>query len=771
MKADNHSTSSIPVSQPSVQPSTQSTAKKKADSKPISGLSPEKVITNTPKASEKSVTFKSLMSRLIKRNASEKASLPGNNEKLLFDRIVSRIKGSKKTRGQELNNSAPLESKPLNQRRIEFFHSTKQQIIRLINRVRGEPGKEQAEKMQEIFADLAGGAKFHLLDKGIGCSDDPKARIAAAIMVEAGLAKFDKRSTDTAKVIIFKRPENLEAQKIKVARLMEVLKRGVPGLQQPENAVTTQGRFNWVKAVTELPIDNRVDLLAADEVVQSGGGYRISKGFQELNRSVHGTMSTPAKTLWFWQNRFNHLARISQHSQGRALLQNTTETSGSQTLKSLMNKVDQGLNNIAIELNKNDQKQRAEKFSVNQSHFTQCLWYMEKLSDIAPISPDLKTEIRIAMEEFQAVFAPTPVEYSRGSSEEAKRKGNPAGFRNYGNTCFVNGALKPLLASLSMGDIQFLKEDNNETGSIKNLKSAFVELVASYHEQSEPGQTTENALKNLLEACRDCAQSGESDIFKGLFPKNPVKAIIPIKQQDASEFSGELVNLLKLNEQPEMSIICTNKRFTAMDAGKELSRSSEQYPVPQSFMYATMDVDDSHFQQCIDRCMEGELSGVNWDTDSGVKALTTRVRVEYAVDIDRFKTLNIYLNSFRYDPAKGAMVKDEALARKVLENSDEFLTIPVFDKNNKSLTPYTALLQLNGVTFHRGSSLHSGHYTAATNENGQWVSHNDSTVKAIPNLQHAGGTPYLLSFKVVDILPPQPNALVDTLEHEGQQNL
>ncbi|WP_145912686.1 hypothetical protein [Endozoicomonas montiporae] len=42
---------------------------------------------------------------------------------------------------------------------------------------------------------------------------------------------------------------------------------------------------------------------------------------------------------------------------------------------------------------------------------------------------------------------------------------------------------------------------------------------------------------------------------------------------------------------------------------------------------------------------------------------------------------------------------------------------------------------------------------AATCENGQWFRHNDKKITAVDDVKHEEGTPYLLSYKVVDMLP------------------
>ncbi len=340
-------------------------------------------------------------------------------------------------------------------------------------------------------------------------------------------------------------------------------------------------------------------------------------------------------------------------------------------------------------------------------------------------------------------------------------KVNNRGFENYSNTCFFNSALKLLLANLAVTDIQFLQVNNNESESIKSLKSAFVNLAQSYHKAPEAKQTTDQALRGLLNACIDCGASGESYVFQTMFPEHPEYFYddFYVEQQDASEFLGELMRLLKLNEQPEMSVMLMNKHFTAEYAGNKLSRRSEQDCLPSPYLSVNLQSGDTSWQQCIDCCLKEDELDLKWATLDGEKWLLSSVRLDYAVDIDRFKTLNINLSLFQYDQETGEMLKQDAVARKLLDNSDLFITIPVHDKNHPDGIPHTAFLQLNGLILHQGSRVDNGHYTAVINENGQWVSHNDEIVSAIPYLQYEPGTPYVLSFKVIDIVPPGHDAM------------
>ena len=362
----------------------------------------------------------------------------------------------------------------------------------------------------------------------------------------------------------------------------------------------------------------------------------------------------------------------------------------------------------------------------------------------------------------------------------------PPGFPNFGNTCFINGSLKALLAAVPTESLEKLREQTFSNDHHDNIRKHFVDLADMY--QGKTDQPVNVPLKNLLQSCWKLGQTNQdgANVFKTLFPSDPARGI---RQQDASEFLGALMDILQLNKQPETSFELTGwvrGDFTEHGLGYLNRPGSDTMATDHSsLVQVPLGVDKTgdkpDLQQCVSSYQKPEDRGaLYWNMAdaksagyqpgtstvldrqfySGFEKFDSSGVSQLEVDVKSLKTLGLQLGVFDYTNQGGQLrsQKQAGRVRDIMRHSQQQqLHLTVTDA--KSRVPHALTLEPVSICYHHGNSPDSGHYTAVTWEQGNIFHHDDKKVKALKNMSQVKGEPYLMFYRVVGTPQPLPQAI------------
>ncbi|MGB0360296.1 MAG: hypothetical protein ACPGEF_02670, partial [Endozoicomonas sp.] len=344
------------------------------------------------------------------------------------------------------------------------------------------------------------------------------------------------------------------------------------------------------------------------------------------------------------------------------------------------------------------------------------------------------------------------------------------GFINYGNTCFINSSLKGILYGFppslfdSLAIIRF-------DAARQPIQKALLDLNKRIHSSQQ--EAVDHELKALIRACyRYKDPETNEEPFQALLHANPAH----IGQQDAQEFIETLMTVLKFNNNPTASF--TNPDKISLSFGDEfrahhfrdqestqvlrLPLTNHETDTVQTIINKTLnqpiELSDDEFlvekwaKANIEKGKTGSLSSkahLNGQTMNTLKdaneAMVIQQESILMADLDPAALTSITIHLSGGKSPEGASVLKEAL------NQD--LVIPVYERNNEAMEKQNVRFQLKSVCLHTGTDC-QGHYTAAvkhsSNDNHQWLLHNDTGLELITSPSEVSGSPYLLFYERVN---------------------
>lgn len=284
----------------------------------------------------------------------------------------------------------------------------------------------------------------------------------------------------------------------------------------------------------------------------------------------------------------------------------------------------------------------------------------------------------------------------------AKDLDSVCGFRNLGNTCYANSALKFLI--FSMGDerlIGHLKSFAEKTPDPAKKEAAekFIAVV-------EASMSEKGPLITELREFFSCLQ--KLDAFRGF-------KIVGV-QHESHEFLAKVAEIFDFSQLPDRSVTL-QQRLVRGDMQREPSGEPEFFSVFQvSGADAHATVQDIVNGACEPEEVEYRFEGEKQSSPA------TRVKQWMVSDIESFQHFNIYLETLNYDLELGRQ------SRTTLENTsfNDDLVLQVLDEKTNSHWKVT--FAPREVIVHSGGDDGGHYYMYAKQDKGGWVKHNDSTV-------------------------------------------
>ena len=427
--------------------------------------------------------------------------------------------------------------------------------------------------------------------------------------------------------------------------------------------------------------------------------------------------------IQYWENFCLALKNEAKSEKGK---------SGLRVVKEEFKKNVKNLNNSAFneELEKNDDFKEFIDFHNNT------LNSLESLPDVNPLHPSplippphispltaladaVATEVEEAarlLEEFGSESEVDEIAVEQEASIKTSNTYNQRGFKNIGNSCYMNTALQVLLGSFNLDDSLIKNPDMERSEEQKNNTQAVIDSFKKLRDAWNNGNPSEEQLKKFNSAL--CTR----------YPDNFSKG----KQCDATEVVSSLIQSLGLDDG--FVVPCTQTITDIKD--KELSKtSSKDFPLA----LALGDDSKTTMQDLIDLYQKKE----NLTGDDQYKYNRKKIDAIKKVEITPGATSDILTFSL-----------------KRFENTQ--------NKNKKSIV-INEDIKIMGETYRvKSIGIHSGahnvgHYFAYNRDGEDWFCMDDFTVSKVSQedvLEMASGITdsncqaYFLTYEKVKIGEP-----------------
>lgn len=318
------------------------------------------------------------------------------------------------------------------------------------------------------------------------------------------------------------------------------------------------------------------------------------------------------------------------------------------------------------------------------------------------------------------------------------------GFANLGNTCYANSALKFLMFSIGIPQLnehlQGVIDRSYDEGK-KLCAEKFMNVInASIVNNPNSGNrfVDDYVEKELTEFFEELQKQ---PAFGNMDGSGEVGFKIVGEQQDARDFLARVTDLFKLNGK-DFSPINLESKWTH----NGLERNASDNPAPAYYKIVTVNDSSTSLQEIIDKSYAAEHGvTVRWNSDDVENVQATKIHQWVVDEIGKLDRFNLNIEAVQDGPV-------DSPAKKLNLQSIDFnskVKMPVLDKSTNQT--WMVSFEPREVVIHDGS-VNGGHYYMYSKREQPalgWAKHDDRQVlskhEIAPEEQ-----PKLISFAVVE---------------------
>lgn len=307
------------------------------------------------------------------------------------------------------------------------------------------------------------------------------------------------------------------------------------------------------------------------------------------------------------------------------------------------------------------------------------------------------------------------------------------GFRNLGNTCYANSALKFLIHAMGEGGLMNHLADFARTTQDPAKREAAEKLMDVVDSSLGRAEPLEDELKAFFSSLQGLDVFNEQDgsgeyLFK----------IVGV-QNDAQEF------LLKLAEAFDLSGV---DGYSCVLEERIVKDDEQREPHRISAFSHDISVQDPHatLQDIVNATSVSEELKVRWRDEDQENSLAVKVKQWAVPDMSSFQRFNLHINALNYDVEAGEP------RRTVLENANftDDVVLTVLDE--KTNTFWRVTLEPRDIVVQSGNASGGHYYMYTKQDENDWLKHDDSTVAPCKGLA-IGEQAKLISFAVKHQVP------------------
>lgn len=305
-----------------------------------------------------------------------------------------------------------------------------------------------------------------------------------------------------------------------------------------------------------------------------------------------------------------------------------------------------------------------------------------------------------------------------------------SGFRNLGNTCYANSALKLLIHSVGEARLVQQLEHVAQTSTDPRKKDAAEKFIAVI----EASFTETKPLRHELAAFFSSLQ--KLDTFSHVDHQGQLIFPIVGTQNDAQEFLVKLLASFDLSEMGGYS----------MTLKETMTNGNEQRPPKGRLAYChdtTVSGSTLTLQQIVDETHKAESREVRWDVNDQHNTKVINTKQWTVPDLSTLERFTLHINASEYDVNTGD------LGKTLLTKADFAADVSLVVHDDKTNEKWAVTFEPREVIIQQGSGT-SGHYYAYTKDGeNSWVRHDDSSVRNCSGIRHKEQAK-LISFSVKD---------------------
>ncbi|GAB3074919.1 type III secretion system effector BopA family protein [Bordetella muralis] len=299
--------------------------------------------------------------------------------------------------------------------------------------------------------------------------------------------------------------------------------------------------------------------------------------------------------------------------------------------------------------------------------------------------------------------------------ESAETGPSLCGFRNLGNTCYANTALKFLINSIGENRLVAHLEHIQQNASDSNKQDCakkFVDLIKATHESEKPLHRELHDFFNSLQEQENFRAGPHGSGFTVIGDQNDTQEFL-MKLSDCCDLENLNTNVLQIQE-------------TYVNGQEKRDPKIADAAYCQHANLSSREQANFSLQQIVNTLTtrDDDVS-VRWNDDDRGNTTVTRIQQWTASDVQKVDRFNLHINAMDYN--------SEELTRLIL-NADftKPVRIPVIDQ--KTGIEWTLTLEPRDIIIHAGGAVGesdtAGHYYMySRREQDSWTLHDDETVK------------------------------------------